>query len=61
MRYEPPLGNGIPHALVDDDVVDGYFLPKGLSDFLGGAWLNELTEAIYIRNHDFFQYLGHDA
>ena len=32
LRYEPPLGIGIPHALVEDDVIDGYFLPKGLSD-----------------------------
>jgi cytochrome P450 len=29
-RYEPPLGIGIPHSLVEDDVVGGYFLPKGL-------------------------------
>ena len=31
MRYEPPLGIGIPHCLMEDDTVNGYFLPKGLS------------------------------
>jgi cytochrome P450 len=31
LRYEPPLGIGIPHSLVEDDVIDGYFLPKGSS------------------------------
>jgi cytochrome P450 len=33
LRYEPPLGIGIPHSLVEDDVIDGYFLPKGVSDW----------------------------
>ncbi len=31
-RYEAPLGIGLPHALTEDDIVNGYFLPKGLSD-----------------------------
>ena len=31
LRYEPPLGLGIPHSLVEADVINGYFLPKGLS------------------------------
>ena len=30
LRYEPPLSIGIPHSLVEDDIVHGYFLPKGL-------------------------------
>ena len=34
LRCQPPLGIGIPHSLVEDDVVDGYFLPKGLSDLV---------------------------
>jgi len=40
LRYEPPLGIGIPHSLVEDDVVNGYFLPKGLFDFY--AIVNDL-------------------
>jgi cytochrome P450 len=33
LRYEPPLGIGMPHTLVEDDIFDGYFFPKGLSDW----------------------------
>lgn len=32
LRYEPPVPIGVPHSLVENDVVDGYFLPKGLFD-----------------------------
>jgi len=31
LRYEPPLSIGVPHCLVEDDIVNGYFIPKGLS------------------------------
>jgi cytochrome P450 len=32
LRFEPPASI-VPHSLVeDDDEVDGYFIPKGLSD-----------------------------
>jgi len=29
LRYAPPLPLGIRRALVEDDVYEGYFLPKG--------------------------------
>jgi hypothetical protein len=57
LRYEPPLGIGVPHSLVEDDIVDEYFLPKGLSDWVV-QW-NDLSS--YIRNSGFCQHLGHDA
>ena len=30
MRHSPPLPLGAPHALTEDDVYDGYFLPKSI-------------------------------
>ncbi len=29
MRFTPPIGVGLPHALTEDDIYEGYFLPKG--------------------------------
>jgi cytochrome P450 len=29
MRYSPPLPLGVPHGITEDDVYEGYFLPKG--------------------------------
>ena len=34
LRYEPPLGIGLPHSLMEDDIVNGYLLPKSLSDLI---------------------------
>ncbi|KAH7923138.1 cytochrome P450 [Leucogyrophana mollusca] len=31
LRWHPVVPLGIPHATVDDDVYDGYFIPKGAS------------------------------
>jgi cytochrome P450 len=30
LRISPPVPLGIPHALAEDDIYDGYFLPKGI-------------------------------
>lgn len=57
-RCHPPLGIGLPHSPVEDDIVDGYFLPKGLSD---STVVEPLIFNGFIRNHRFCQYLGHDA
>lgn len=35
LRYSPPAALGIPHALKEDDVYEGYFLPKGISFMMG--------------------------
>ncbi len=29
LRYNQPLRIGVPHALMEDDIYEGYFLPKG--------------------------------
>ena len=29
LRHSPPVALGIPHALAEDDIYQGYFLPKG--------------------------------
>jgi cytochrome P450 len=29
MRWKPVLPLGLPHAATEDDVYDGYFIPKG--------------------------------
>lgn len=31
LRYDQPLRIGVPHALMEDDIYEGYFLPKGSS------------------------------
>ena len=50
-RYEPPLGIGIPHSLVEDDIIDGYFLPKGLSNWmLLGRLLNLILGSMVSSN-----------
>jgi len=46
LRYEPPIGLGIPHALVDDDIVNGYFLPKGTVIFANN-WAMTHDEDVY--------------
>ena len=45
-----PLGIGIPHCLMEDDTINGYFLPKGLSH---STVVKQLTKAT-LRNHGFF-------
>jgi cytochrome P450 len=34
MRWKPVLPLGLPHATTEDDVYDGYFIPKGGPFFL---------------------------
>jgi cytochrome P450 len=60
MRYEPPLGIGFPHSLVEDDVVNGYFIPKGLSilGLFGGLGT---TYKVSFRIYCLFQRLGNDT
>lgn len=40
--YLPPCAPAIPHRLMEDDIYNGYFLPKN-SIVLGNAWCVILT------------------
>jgi len=31
LRWRPPVPLSVPHASVEDDVYNGYFIPKGLA------------------------------
>ncbi|KIJ22384.1 hypothetical protein M422DRAFT_83631, partial [Sphaerobolus stellatus SS14] len=37
MRWHPLIPLGVPHAATQDDVIDGYFIPKGTIGF-GNSW-----------------------
>ncbi|KAF9526513.1 cytochrome P450 [Crepidotus variabilis] len=37
LRMYPPLPLSLPHSLIDDDVYEGYFLPKGTT-VIGNVW-----------------------
>ena len=39
MRWHPLLPLGVAHAVTEDDVVNGYFIPKGAIVF-GNTWYN---------------------
>ncbi|KAF8513280.1 cytochrome P450 [Gautieria morchelliformis] len=53
LRWHPLLPLGLAHATTQDDVYDGYFIPKG-AIILGNAWEMLHDEAIYGPNTDDF-------
>ncbi|KAG8911635.1 hypothetical protein FRC00_006132 [Tulasnella sp. 408] len=46
MRWNPPLPAGVPHALREDDIYEGYFIPKGTS-VIANQWKISRDPAIY--------------
>jgi len=46
LRHSPPLPLCIPHALAEDDVYEGYFLPKGYS-VMANVYAMTHNEAVY--------------
>ena len=37
LRWMPPLPLGVPHFSMEDDVYEGYFIPKGTT-VIGNCW-----------------------
>ncbi|KAG9048562.1 hypothetical protein FS837_012503 [Tulasnella sp. UAMH 9824] len=37
MRWNPPVSSGLAHALREDDIYEGYFIPKGTT-VIGNLW-----------------------
>ncbi|KAL0957067.1 hypothetical protein HGRIS_003164 [Hohenbuehelia grisea] len=37
LRWRPAIPLGVPHAVIDDDVYEGYFIPKGTT-LIGNIW-----------------------
>jgi len=37
LRWHPVVPLGIPHATIDDDIYEGYYIPKGAT-VIGNAW-----------------------
>ena len=56
LRHSPPLPLGIAHSLMEDDVYEGYFLPKGNSPFL-----HDWYDKSFFRVCGCGQYMGYDA
>ncbi|KIK96423.1 hypothetical protein PAXRUDRAFT_825949 [Paxillus rubicundulus Ve08.2h10] len=52
MRWHPVAPLGIPHATVDDDVYEGYYIPKGAT-ILVNAWAMSRDPANYPRPDEF--------
>jgi len=46
MRWHPALPTAIPHATSEDDIYEGYFIPKGTT-VLGSIWGITRDESIY--------------
>ncbi|KIO29659.1 hypothetical protein M407DRAFT_21246 [Tulasnella calospora MUT 4182] len=46
LRWNPPLSFGIPHASREDDVYNGYFIPKGTS-VIANQWQVSRDPSIY--------------
>ncbi|KIJ33001.1 hypothetical protein M422DRAFT_78260, partial [Sphaerobolus stellatus SS14] len=42
MRWHPLLPLGVPHAVSEDDVIEGYFIPKG-AIICGNTWYAEYS------------------
>ncbi|KIJ41822.1 hypothetical protein M422DRAFT_255142 [Sphaerobolus stellatus SS14] len=53
MRWHPSLPLGLPHATSQDDVVDGYFIPKG-AIVIGNSWMLLREVADFGANPDSF-------
>ena len=50
LRHSPPVALGIPHALAEDDVYKGYFLPKGIYHVEVHPFLTILIGAVVFAN-----------
>ncbi|KAJ7244888.1 cytochrome P450 [Mycena rebaudengoi] len=46
MRWKPVVPLGVPHATTEDDVYEGYFIPKG-STVLGNIWAMTRDTSVY--------------
>ncbi|KAF9526512.1 cytochrome P450 [Crepidotus variabilis] len=46
LRVYPPLPLALPHALTEDDIYEGYFLPKG-ANVLANIWAMTHDERLY--------------
>jgi cytochrome P450 len=53
LRYCPPAPLGLPHATVDDDIYNGYFIPKGAT-VIANVWAMTRDENNYGPNTDSF-------
>ncbi|KIJ26629.1 hypothetical protein M422DRAFT_236437 [Sphaerobolus stellatus SS14] len=53
MRWHPLVPMGVAHAVTEDDVVDGYFIPKGAIVF-GTTWTLFQEESDFGPNPDIF-------
>ncbi|KAF8465421.1 cytochrome P450 [Gautieria morchelliformis] len=53
LRWHPLVPLGFAHATTQDDIYDGYFIPKGAM-ILGNSWLILHDEAVYGPNTDDF-------
>ncbi|KAH9477561.1 Cytochrome P450 monooxygenase 208 [Psilocybe cubensis] len=46
LRWKPPSPVGIPHTAAEDDIYDGYFIPKGTT-VLANIWAMTHDESVY--------------
>ncbi|KAG9048564.1 hypothetical protein FS837_012505 [Tulasnella sp. UAMH 9824] len=46
MRWNPPVSTGLPHASREDDIYEGYFIPKGTT-VIGNLWQISRDPSIY--------------
>ncbi|KAF7357540.1 O-methylsterigmatocystin oxidoreductase [Mycena sanguinolenta] len=46
MRWKPATPLGVPHASAEDDIYDGYFIPKGTT-VISNIWAMTRDESIY--------------
>ncbi|KAF9223646.1 cytochrome P450 [Gyrodon lividus] len=61
LRWHPVAPLGIPHATVDEDVYEGYYIPKGAT-ILVNAWAMSRDPVNYPRPNEFLpeRFLGSD-
>ncbi|KAH7929991.1 cytochrome P450 [Leucogyrophana mollusca] len=52
LRWNPTFPLGLPHALMEDDVYDGYLIPKG-AWLIPNAWAMSHDESVYPNSHEF--------
>ncbi|KAF9243525.1 cytochrome P450 [Melanogaster broomeanus] len=52
LRWHPVAPLGIPHATVDDDIYEGYFIPKGAT-VLANAWAMSRDPITYPQPNEF--------
>jgi len=53
MRWHPPLPLGLPHATFEDDIYNGYLIPKGAT-VLGNVWAITHDENVYSEPYKFY-------